>query len=251
GVRPSFFTNLSALGVGGEIQHGSLSESTFAWSIGTYAKMFRVTRRDMINDDLGFLDGLPTMMAKSALRTLSDLIWTTILANGGSFYASGNGNYQEGAGTSLQVSSLQSLVALMRTQRDTTGNDLDIVPKTLVVPPELETTARALLNSELLGRDDEQPTGNPLKSIATLEVESRISNSVKFTGYSTTAFYLFAAPQDAPVIVGFLDGAESPIVETFGLDHDVETLGMSFRCYHDFGTAFGDYRATARSKGAA
>ena len=37
----------------------------------------------------------------------------------------------------------------------------------------------------------------------------------------------------------------------FGLDHDVNTLGYSFRVYHDYGCALADHRAAIRSNGAA
>ena len=84
------------------------------WSIGTYAKMFSITRQTVINDDLGFLDTLPAAMADAALRTLSDLVWKRF-ANAGSFFFLIRQRKLSGRrGTSLQVSSLQSLVALMR-----------------------------------------------------------------------------------------------------------------------------------------
>lgn len=251
GIRPSFVGNLEPVASKGEIKHGTLGESTYPWSVDTYAKMMTLSRQDVINDDVRFLDELAPMMARMAARSLSDLVWSVILANAGSFFSTGNGNYREGADTALTLASLQALALLIRTQRDAKGYDLDIVPKTLVVPPELETTARTLLNSELIETTAGNPTGNAMKGLAALEVESRLSNSDRFAGASATQFYLFGSPMDAPVIVGYLDGATAPTVEFFGLDHDVNTLAMSWRCFHDFGAALADHRAAAKSKGAA
>ena len=66
---------------------------------------------------------------------------------------------------------------------------------------------------------DNLPTGNPFASLATVEVESRLSNST-FAGYSTTAWYLFGSPADVPMVVAFLDGVESPTIQSFGFDAD-------------------------------
>ena len=55
----------------------------------------------------------------------------------------------------------------------------------------------------------------------------------------------------APIIVGFLDGRQTPVIETFGLDAQVNKLALSFRCYHDFGAALGDHRAALKSTGEA
>ncbi len=123
----------------------------------------------------------------------------------------------------------------------------------LLVPPELEQIALALLNSTEVARvatGDVLPTGNTFKDVAQLAVEPRLSDSA-FTNYSLVAWYLFSDAANAAVVVGFLDGQQSPTLETFGLDHDISTLSFGFRVYHDFGCALADFRAAIRSKGAA
>ena len=51
------------------------------------------------------------------------------------------------------------------------------------------------------------------------------------------------------MVVAFLQGQQAPTVEFFGLDHEVNRLAVSWRCYHDFGTALVDPRAAVRSAG--
>ena len=141
---------------------------------------------------------------------------------------------------------------MLRTQKDAEGNLLDLEPAVLLVCPELEQTALGLLNSTEVQRvatGDQQPTGNTHKDIALLSVEPRLSD-VAFAGNSATAWYLFSNPSNAAVVVGFLDGQETPVIESFGLDHDVNKLAYSFRVYHDFGCALADHRAVIKSKGA-
>src|SRR5690606_41335036 len=138
----------------------------------------------IINDDLDFLQDVGPIFARHAMRTINDLVWGVVLANAGSFFSIGNGNLIDDA---LTLPGLSAAVAAMRKQRDADGNDLDIVPRVLAVCPELEAEARQLLNSQQVQRDqqaDQQPTGNPLQSIAALEVESRLSNTQKFANAS-------------------------------------------------------------------
>lgn len=260
GIRPSAMGTLSELGPTGEVPHGVLKEEdTYSWSIKTYSEILKVSRTTVINDDLSLLDTVPALQGKAAIRTLNDLVWSVIMANAGSFFSVGNGNYIEGSDSALTLASLKALVTAMMKQRDADGNDLDIVPRTLVVPPELNITARNVLNSDLIQAAEGDAMGNALKNIVNLEVESRLSNTTKkdqlgnasFPNASTTGFFLFGSPADAPVIVGFLDGQERPTVEQFGLSDDPDHLGFSFRVVHDFGCALGDKRAAGKSKGAA
>ena len=143
----------------------------------------------------------------------------------------------------------------MLTQRpphDAEGNDLDLRPTRLVVPPELQTVARAVLESEYIAAQTNLPTGNSLRNAVGLEVEPRLSNTKKYgTKASTKHWYLFAAPAASPIIVGFLNGQQTPTVEFFGLDQTVNKLAVSWRVYFDFGAALCDPRAAVRSKGEA
>ena len=67
---------------------------------------------------------------------------------------------------------------------------------------------------------------------------------------SGTRRYLFADPAVAPVIeVAFLNGQESPVIET--ADADFNVLGVQMRGYHDFGVALQDPRGGLKSKGEA
>jgi len=239
----------------GELKHGQLKEATYPWSISTFGKILKISRQDVVNDDLGFISETAPLFGKMAARGVSDLVWQTILANADSFFSTGKNNLLE-SGSNLSLTSLGQAVARMRSQRDADGNDIDIRPSVLAVPPELETTARSILNSEEIAAAIESgdtaggPTGNALRNIAQLEVESRLSNADKFSGASATGWYLFGSPLDAPIVVGFLDGVEMPTIEFFGLEHDINTLGLGFRVYFDYGAALGDYRAAVAATGA-
>lgn len=129
---------------------------------------------------------------------------------------------------------------------------MDIRPKVLLVPPELQQTAKELLQSDFIQRaNSDLPTGNALKNVVSLKVEPRLSNSLRFTGTGTKARYLFAGPQDAPLVVAFLQVKQTPTVEFFRFDADPNVLAATWRVYFDYGAALADHRAAYKAKGQA
>ncbi len=251
GIRINDLGIPSLLPPSGEIKHTSMSESLYEFRADTYGLRGVFTRQSVINDDLGLLQDAAMSAGRGAVRKQSDVCYTVLLANGGSFFDAANGNYFEGAGTTLQSSQLAVALKMMRQQTSASGDVLDISPAVLLVPPELETTGRELLQSDFIQRlaTDSGPTGNVWKGSLTLEVEPRLS-AASFTGYSTTAWYLFASPVDAPMIATFLNGSEGPVVEFFGPEADPGSLSYSWRVYSDFGFALADPKAAVKSKGA-
>ena len=90
---------------------------------------------------------------------------------------------------------------------------------------------------------------NPHQGKFRAEVSRYLANS-HYTGYSSKAWYLLADPADLPVIeVAFLNGQESPTIETAEADFIV--LGIQMRGYHDFGVALQDPRGGVKMKGEA
>jgi len=251
-IKPSFTQPLEPVAHGGELKHGGAIETTTPFSIDTFGKMLSLDRRDLINDDLGMFDEAARAMGQAAMRKLSDLVYDTVLTNAGSFFSSGNANLLTGADTNLGVDSLGLAIAAMLTQRDAEGNNLDIRPATLVVPPQLQSIARSVLESEFITAPANAPTGNSARKAVALEVEPRLSNTAKYgSKASLKAWYLFGAASASPVIVAFLNGRQTPTVEYFGLNQDANRLAVSWRVYFDFGAALCDPRAAVRSKGEA
>lgn len=252
-VRPTFLGNLEEVGPGGEIKYDEYEEETYEWSVDTYARQLQVSRQAFINDDLSaFAEVLPSF-GKAAARALNNLVATTILANAGSFWDASNSNYISGSTTNLSAAGLDQGMQKLRQMKDAEGNYLDLTPGCLLVPAILEATGRALLQSDELLRNissnDNLPSGNVWKGMAQLAVDPRLGDS-SYTGYSTTAWWLFAEGGES-VVVGFLDGQQMPTLESFGLDADINHLAYGFRVYHDFGCALGDERGSIKSKGAA
>jgi len=242
------------LGPGGKIKHGKISEESFTRSAETYAKMGALTRTDIINDDMGAFDDLRARIGRGSGMKLNDLFWETFLGNLGTIFTSTRTNYISGSTTNLGTDGV-GLGLGQKAWRQRTSPTADGAKrvggraKFLLVPPELETIADALYvgrnNSSVKVSDVNTFAGkyNPICA-------PQLSDS-SITGYSTTAWYLFGdKSMGSPMVVSFLNGQETPTVES--ADADFDTLGIQFRGYHDFGVDLGEgYLNAVMSKGAA
>jgi hypothetical protein len=237
---------------GGEIKHAVVGEDVFTHQADTFARMYALDRRDIINDDAGVLQELPAELARQSARTISDLVYQGVLDGIGGFFA--DSSYMSGAGTPLGTDSLAAAIRLFRARTDGDGMPIDVTPAVLAVSPALEVIARQLLNSAIMARDtsgaDNLPQGNAFQGMLTLEVEARLENETFHANASEDHWLLFAAPTACPAgIVSFLNGGENPTVEAFELGES--RLGAGFRAFHDFGFNLADARGGVYVKGKA
>ena len=250
GVKVKGRFELDELPNTGEVHHADLTDDGTSIQLATHAKMLRLSRQDMIDDRLGALSDFTGAFRKAAWAKRSKILYTALLANAGSHYSSDNGNYQSGAETALSATSLAAAIVLLRAQANRDGEPLDILPVVLLVPPTLEHTAKELLHAEVvLDPSGTAGISNVQKGSLKLEVEARLE-AAAYTGYSSTGWYLLGGPADAPVLMGYLNGARQPVVESFGLTSEAGTLGVTWRVYDDMGAALGDTQASVFSKGA-
>lgn len=235
----------------GEIKHGTLGEESFSNKADTYAKLLAVTRKDIINDDLGAITTVPRKLGRGAALKLNNVFWTLFL-NNAAFFTEARKNYAEGASTALSVDALSTVEAAFLNMVDPDNQPLGVNPAILLAPPALSALAQQLYK----GAEIRDTTGNKQYIVSNphagkYRVEiSRYLSLAAFSGNSAKAWYLLADPQDVPVIeVAFLYGQESPTVETS--DMDFSTLGIQMRGYHDFGVALQDCRGGFKAKGEA
>lgn len=252
-LTPVLRRGFQQMAPGGQLQHASIEEELqTAVKADTYGEMFTVTLQDVMNDDLGTIPQLVAALTRNGARKLNDVGFSLVLANPSDWFGTDNANLISGATTVLSAEGLRQGIESFRKQVDLDGRPLDVSPAFLVVPPELEETATALLSSVELARyvasgTDRQPTGNPYQGKLVLIVEPRLSNDT-FTGYSATAWFLFGPPALGAVNIGYVGGARAPVVEQVELPANV--LGIGFRAYWDFAVALGEYRSALKSAGA-
>lgn len=253
-VRDTDTGTLDEIPNGGEIPYGGTSEEKEQFAIATYAKNFGISRQDIINDDLAVFTRKPMKMGQKAMATVSKLVYTHLLANGNmddgsALFVSGHSNLN--TSSALTATTLAAAIASMRVQTDSEGEPIDIDPAFLLVPPELENTARGLCESDMLMATDgttstkKHPTKNIFKGMLTPIVEPRLSNST-YTGYSSTTWYLLAKGSVWDTVeVAFLNGKKTPTLERFNNGPDVQ--GVTYQVYIDAGVKALDWRTMVKN----
>lgn len=236
---------------GGELKHGSLGEEKYENKADTYGLMLSLDRRDIINDDLDAITTIPRKLGRGSGLKINDVFWSTFMANSG-FFKAANKNYISGATTALSIDGLTEGEVSFMNQVDGDGKPIGVMPAVLLVPPQLSALG-SQLNKSMELRDTtanaKYPIANPHQNKFRVEVSRYLANS-QYTGNSGKAWYLLAEPTDLPVIeVAFLNGQESPTIET--AEADFNKLGVQMRGYHDFGVALQDPRGGVKSKGEA
>lgn len=243
------------LGAGGRIKHGQISEESYTRQAKTYAKMFAITRNDIINDDMAAFDDLRNRVGRGSAKKLNKVFWTKFI-NNSTFFTTARTNYIEGATTNLGADGvgLGLGVKAFRNMKSPSADGEKAVgagggrPEILLVPPTLESVSEQLYqarNLTAVKASDTNIYAGKYRPVVAWQLEDS-----DYTGYSTTAWYLLSSPSYLPtMVVSFLNGQETPTVES--ADADFDQLGVQFRGYHDFGCDQAEYLGGVKSKGAA
>jgi hypothetical protein len=222
---------------GGEIKNSGFSDESRTISAETYGIMTSVTRTDLINDDLGALTAAPQRLGRGGALALNDLFWASF-QDDSTFFTTGRGNKKNTAGA-LSLANLKAIATMFRKLKDPDGNPVAVDPRVLLVPADLELAAAEIMGSSLLvGGSSAAPDRNVLAG----------RYQVVSTSYLSSAedYYLLASPADLPVMeVAFLNGVQSPIVETAEANFNV--LGVEMRGYFDVGVAKAEYLAGVKA----
>lgn len=236
------------VGSASEIKHGTLGQESYTRQAKTYAKMLVLTRADIINDDLGAFNDLRTRLGLGSTIKMNKVFWTLYLAssNTGTFWSATNGNLV--TSSALAEAGLNNAVKAFRDMAGPDGNMMNLTPTKVLVPTALEATAKKLYVSQEV-RDTTSSTkfqtANIYQNAFRPVPIPELGNSA-YTGYSATTWYLHCDPNVlASFEMCFLDGQESPTIESAEADFD--TLGIQLRGYHDFGCNESEYRASVKA----
>jgi hypothetical protein len=241
GVRLVMANLLKELAPNGEIEHGTISDETRTVQADTKALMLGVTRKDIINDDLGVITDLPRRLGYAAARTFNTDFWATFEAAVAANFETGGTKKNQQVGV-LSLATLKTAEKLFMELKDADGNPIGADAMTLLVSPTNSATAREIFTaSNLVGGNSKELNTNIYAGMFTPAVSRYLS---------ANPWYLVASPLAMPLMqVAFLNGRQEPFVET--ADADFNTLGVQMRCYYDYGAAFGEWRSAVRSTGAA
>lgn len=239
--RLSEADELEEITEGGEFKHAEVTEASATASVATYGKSFSLTRKAIINDDLGALSTIPALYGAAARRMINKMVYAILTSNptieGAALF---HNNHKNLSAVDLNVAGLGTMKAKMARQKNIGGKeDLNIQPAFLIVPPELEVTAAQLISS-VVDPTKANATPNPFANRLSVVSDPALATA--------TEFYLAAAPGYCPTIeVTYLNGVETPTMESAV---QFDTLGIKWRIYHDVGVNLLDFRGLAKSTGA-
>jgi len=246
------------VGADGELQHAVPGEQSFTNQADTHGRIFQLTRQDMVNDDLGAFMEIPRLLGRGAALSLEETGMKLLLSNPSSFFSSDNGNLLEGTAYNLggndDIEALAQAEKLLLEQTDADGNPVLLDGAFLLCPPGKKSHADALYRSTQVviggGTTTKTRAVENVYANKFLPIYSPYLSNTGFTGYSTTAWYLFADPANVAAFeVGYLNGVDTPTVEEVQLP--AEVLGVGFRGYMDYGMKEQDYRAAVKVTGVA
>lgn len=250
------------VGTSGQLKHVSMTDTKKTLQAETYGAMIAIDRKTQKNDDLGMVvDKARSIGTLGALR-VDEGVMVLLLSNPSSFFAAGNGNLISGGTTALSVSSLQTAQQKFRDQL-INGKPIAVSPSILLVGSNQEVLANQLYNQTQMWitttADTPKFANNPFAGRFTPHYTGYLNNTsitdqdgLALSGQSTTQWYLFApptAPQGSALVIGFLDGRETPYFDEAATEFSIPG-GIQMRAYFDFALAMHITQMALKSAGA-
>ena len=209
----------------GEYLVGDVGTGHYHIQLKKYGRQFDISWESIINDSMGAFSDIATRFSTAAQRTVArTATGLYAVAAGpnpllyGAPIADVDGqNVTNLGGLVLTIANLQTTLQLMAAQTDPNGEPISVRGVHLVVPPQLELTARAILTSALVqwtevgaGGGIPVPTANIVPQLGIqLHVDPYLP--IIDTTDGDTTWYVFADPsQGAAIEMAFLTGYEDP-----------------------------------------
>lgn len=218
---------------GGEHEQGDFSSYKVEYTPQKYERGVNFTWEMLVNDDLGAFRNIGRELGIAAQNTVNDFV-VKFIADNPTIYDSDDlfhANHNNIGAAGLDEASMSAGITAMREQTSEKGNPLNIEPGYLLVPPELEFTAKKLVHSVLVPGSSYNDI-NVLHGIVEVLVEPLLTDP--------NNWYLIAKPSSiATIEIGFLGGRETPeILVKEDFDRDV----IWYKGRSVFGGAVMDYR---------
>jgi HK97 family phage prohead protease len=241
-LRISEMSELQKVTESGEIKNVGRTESASSYLMETYAGMFSLSRKALINDDLGAFADSSRAFGQAAATTEAKLMVALLESNPvmqedntALFHTAKHSNLAA-AGAAIAVASLSTA---RKALRDMKGLDLKtpiaVTPKYLVVSSDNETLGEQVLAAiQPTKSTDVNPFGGKLE----LLVDPRLAPQT---------WYVAGDPSQVQCLAyAVLGGNDGPTVEVSNL---FDVLGTSVRAYHDFGVGAQDWRGLFKNAG--
>lgn len=233
---------LAQVNESGEFQYGSFVDTAESYKIETFGKIFPISRQALINDDLGGLGDITQRLGLAAAEFERQKLVDLIVQNSGlgptmsdsvALFNSAHSNV--GTGGVPSETTLSEARLLMRNQTGPGGGGISVVPRYLIVPSALETSAEKLITSV---QATQTANVNPF-AFLDLIVEPRLADIHRW--------YLAADPALLPCIeFAYLAGAPGPQTESRA---GFEVDGVQTKVRLDYGCGAVEWRGLVTNAG--
>ncbi len=238
--------DLEKVNESGEFKRGTVKESSEGFRIESYGKILGLTRRMIINDQLGAFTRLIKDWGGKIGKLEGDIVWGVVIKNaklkdGNPLFHASRGNLAS-PGTALDQANLEKGVLAFRQLKNLDGEQIKLSPNFLYTGTALSIEA-------------ERQTGavfTPNTAAATIANTTRALTPVyepRLDDINTKAFFLFAGNQQTNgrgLQYAYLAGHEQPrYEERIGFDVD----GIEYKIAHDFGAGLTDFRFGYKNPG--
>ena len=241
------FPDLEKVNEHGEFTRGTMAEAQESYKLETFGRIFGITRQALVNDDLGAFTDLAARAGRAVVEFEAQNLVDLLTSNAGAgptmsdavaLFHANHGNLAASGGD-IAEGTLGAARLAMRTQTGLAGKNINVTPRSLVVPAALETTAQKVLATiqPTTTTDVNVFAGSQLE----LHVEPRLD------AVSATRWYVAADPAVFDGLeYAYLEGEPGPqtsVREGFDVD------GVEVKVRLDFGCGFVDWRSWYRNDG--
>lgn len=214
----------------------------------TVGNIINLSRQAIVNDDMGAFTSLATKLGRAARLSVEIDVYALLAENAGMgptmndgktlFHADHNNIGSAGA---VSVTSFDNARVVMASQKDPSGNEiLDLRPAIWLGPIGIGGDARVTNDAQY----DPDTASKLQKPNKVRGLFSDIVDTARLTG---KPWFAFADPGVAPTIeVAFLEGEESPVLET---KDGWRVDGVEWKVRHDYAVGAVDFRGAVRNAG--
>ncbi|HJF34174.1 MAG TPA: hypothetical protein K8V56_20625 [Sporosarcina psychrophila] len=241
---------LLLVGENGELKHDTPSAADGPMrQLLTFGRQFTMSRQMFINDDVDFIQSLPSLYAQSARLGINRLVYQTLTKNpavwdGKTLFHADHGNLINN-GSAPTVAALSEARRLLKKQKSVGGEvNLNIPARFMLVPTSLETSAGQLIGTSVdpsaTNPNVLNPFYNSLQIISDAELDDANANGEK-------EWYVTADKLRSPIQVDFLNGVDMPTIVM--KQAPAGQLGFIWDIYMDYGVSVVDYKTAIKNPG--
>lgn len=229
----------------GEIPAQTLTDRGVTAQLRKYGGRFGISFESIVNDDLRVFTELPRKQGRAAKSTVASAVYSILVDNpvmgdAIALFDAGHGNL---GAEDVDAEGLSARRAAMRRQTMPTGGAADadrvtnIMPRYLLVPPELYGYALELISAVLIDGGGSNVWAGSLQVV----------EEPRLTG--TSDWFLAASGTEADTIeVAYLLGRDQPMLDPMD---GWTVLGTEFRVILPFAVTLRDYRGLQKATGGA